>query len=96
MTFQAPLNQTLNITNTLDFVSNAYKNLGSDRLAAIAIGSEVDGVGYEQTAEDYVRDAHTLQENITKALNLTGNSTQVFEVLDLASGQVAFPSPWNL
>ena len=91
MTFQAPLNETINITNTLSFVSRAFENLGHDRLAAIAIGNEVH---YEKTPQDYVRDADTLRQNITA--NLTNLDKRIFEVMDLGSGQVERGEPWKL
>ena len=41
-TFQAPNNETLNTTNALAYATRAYEAAGSSRVAAIAIGNEVD------------------------------------------------------
>ena len=61
-----------------------------------AIGNEVAAKGHENTAADYVKAAKTVEQIVTDALNLTGDSGKIFEVLDLASDQVVNQSPWTL
>ncbi|KAJ5825200.1 hypothetical protein N7474_002338 [Penicillium riverlandense] len=92
MTFQAPLGPTLNISNTLTYVSRAYKNVGKDRLAAIAIGNEPNlypsqyGVTY--TADQYVNDSKTVMSDVSSSLGLT--PSRIFEVLEFAIGSPVF------
>ena len=95
MSFQAPLGPNpVNISNTLDYVRRAYNAVGSDRLAAIAIGNEVDV--YESTASAYVAGAIEVEHNITTALKLQGIDATVFEVLDTSSGAVDKQTPFTL
>ena len=78
----------VNTTGSLDYVTRAYNATGADRVAAIALGNEVD-VYSEQynvtyTIEEYVADAKALEASITEALGLPDE--RIFEVLDLAGG----------
>ena len=88
MTFQAPLGPFVNINDSVEYVKRAYYALGPQRVAAIALGNEVDvypgqyNVTY--TIADYVRDATALGTAILAALDLP-TDTKIFEVLDLAS-----------
>ena len=94
MTFQAPLGRNIDIPNSLAYVRRAYKALGPDRLVAIAIGNEVSF--YEPGAEAYVNNATTLEDRIVDALNLTGSSAKIFEVLDLPSHSNESVLKWTL
>ena len=41
-TFQAPMGPDVNTTGSLDYVIRAYNAIGADRVAAIAMGNEID------------------------------------------------------
>ena len=88
MSFQIPLSASVNSSNIQDYATRAYEALGADRLAAVAIGNEVAAKNYESTAADYVKAVKNVEQIVIKALNLSGNSEKIFEVLDLASNQV--------
>jgi hypothetical protein len=83
--FQAPMGKNVNTTGSLDYVKRAYDAIGSSRVAAIALGNEVDAYGGGYTIAKYVSDAKALESNITQALGLS-DSDRIFEVLDLSSG----------
>ncbi|KAJ5612102.1 hypothetical protein N7510_005296 [Penicillium lagena] len=92
MTFQAPLGPTLNISNTLTYVSRAYKNVGKDRLAAIAIGNEPNlypsQYGITYTVDQYVNDSKTVMSDVSNTLGL--GKSRIFEVLDFATRSPLF------
>lgn len=88
--FQAPMGKNVNTTGSLDYVTHAYQAVGADRVAAIALGNEIDVYGSPYSIQEYVTDAKTLEDNITEALGLSSDD-RIFEVLDLAaSGNGAF------
>lgn len=93
MTFQAPLNTPLNMSNTLDYVTRAYAALGADRVNAIALGNEVQKY-FRDSADDYVKAAKKMMANITEALNLSGDSQKIFEVVDSFSNAVETHKSW--
>ncbi|KAF5011589.1 hypothetical protein FDECE_2310 [Fusarium decemcellulare] len=87
VTIQAPLDNPINITNTVSFVWHAWNNLDQGkRVAAIAIGNEVEFI-YD-TAGSYTKAALELQANIIKNLNLSGDAAKIFETGNTASGSV--------
>lgn len=92
MTFQAPLGPTLNISNTLTYVSQAYNSVAKDRLAAIAIGNEPNlypsQYDITYTVGQYVNDSKTVMGNVSNALGL--DTSRIFEVLDFATGSPSF------
>ena len=89
MTFQAPLDPTVNDTASLDYVRHAYHALGADRLAAIALGNEPDAYSSQfnvnYTVQDYVSASLKLEKRITKALPALAGE-RIFEVLELSEG----------
>ncbi|KAK5174300.1 uncharacterized protein LTR77_001380 [Saxophila tyrrhenica] len=88
--FQAPMEKNVNTTGSLDYVTHTYHAIGADRVAAIALGNEVDVYDKPYTIQQYVSDAKALEGNITEALGLSPKD-RIFEVLDLAgSGTGSF------
>ena len=88
MTIQAPLNNPINTTNTLDFVRHAWSNLDhGKRVAAIALGNEVEFI-YPRNPKAYVDAALKLQKDVLRALGLSGNAAKMFEVGNTASGSI--------
>lgn len=87
-TFQAPMGPRLNISGSMDYVTRAYENIGSDRVAAIALGNEPDLYqklwGLEYDAEKYVCDARVLADEIIKYFGFIDKATQIFEVGDVS------------
>ena len=81
--------------NIKEYVTRAYKAIGADKVAAIAIGNEVAKAHYEATPGDYVKAVKQVEQIVTNALNLNGQE-RIFEVLDLADHQVDSHSPWTL
>lgn len=87
-TIQAPLENPLNTTNTLDYVWQAWNNLGNGkRAASIALGNEVEYIYKE--VKPYVNAALSLQNSIVKNLSLSGDAAKIFEVGNTASGSVS-------
>ncbi|UNI23789.1 hypothetical protein JDV02_009587 [Purpureocillium takamizusanense] len=85
---QAPLGNPINTTNTLAFVTRAWKNLdGGRRVQAIALGNEVEFI-YRAGAKAYVDAALSLQASIVKELKLQGGAANIFEAGNTASGTV--------
>lgn len=94
-TFQAPLGPQLNISNTLLYVSQAYKNVGKDRLVAIAIGNEPDlypgQYNVDYTLDQFVNDSKTVMGDVLNNLGLeSSGDKRIFEVLDFAAGDNSF------
>ncbi|KAJ3495381.1 hypothetical protein NLG97_g3435 [Lecanicillium saksenae] len=86
---QAPLENPINVTNTLDFVRLAWKHLDNGkRVATIALGNEVEYI-YKKDAASYVNAALSLQSSIVKNLNLSGNAAKIFEAGNIASGSLS-------
>ncbi|KAJ6445279.1 hypothetical protein O9K51_00038 [Purpureocillium lavendulum] len=85
---QAPLCNPINITNTLDFVTRAWKNLDNGkRVKAIALGNEVEFI-YKSGPKAYVDAALKLQDAIVKKLGLSGDAANIFEAGNTASGTI--------
>ncbi|KAF3002208.1 hypothetical protein E8E14_000848 [Neopestalotiopsis sp. 37M] len=91
---QAPLNATVNLTMTLAYVTQAWENVGADRVDAIALGNEPEW--YDATAEKYVDDALQIQAAIIDALNLTGDAQKIFEAGNTASENAGTGSKWKV
>lgn len=88
VTIQAPLENPINTTNTLDFVWRAWKNLDEgNRVASIALGNEVEYI-YKDSAQSYVDAALKLQGSIIKNLTLKGDAAKIFEAGNIASGSI--------
>ena len=88
MTIQAPLNNPVNNTNTLDFVTRAWSQLENGKqVAAIALGNE-PGFIYK-SAQAYAVAAIELQQQIMSALNLTGSAARIFEAGNIATSAAA-------
>jgi hypothetical protein len=87
VTIQAPINNPINITNTVSFVWQAWNNLNQGkRVAAIALGNEVEFI-YD-TVGSYTKAALELQASIVKNLSLSGDAAKIFEAGNTASGSV--------
>ncbi|KAJ5819964.1 hypothetical protein N7474_005555 [Penicillium riverlandense] len=90
MTFQAPLGPVLNISNTLAYATQAYDNIGEDRLAAVAIGNEPNlyPIQYRisYTLGQYVNDVKTVMNYISQTLGFYTSGNNIYEVLNLAAG----------
>ena len=88
-TFQAPMRPGIEWSESLEYVKRAYDAAGSDRVAAIALGNEVDlfeeVFHVDYSVKDYVGNASELEKEITNALNLSPSS-RIFEVLDTTAG----------
>ncbi|ETS78543.1 hypothetical protein PFICI_10605 [Pestalotiopsis fici W106-1] len=91
---QAPLNSTVNLTMTLAYVTQAWENVGAERVDAIALGNEPEW--YDATAEKYVDDALQIQAAIIDALNLTGDARKIFEASNTASENAGTGNKWKL
>ena len=88
MTIQAPLNNPVNNTNTLDFVTRAWSQLGNGKqVAAIALGNE-PGFIYKN-AHAYAVAGIELQQQIISALNLSGSAARIFEAGNIATSAAA-------
>lgn len=87
--FQAPMGRTVNTTGSLDYVTRAWDATGASRVAAIALGNEVDIYGSGYTVQQYVTAALALEGKITDALGISSNE-RIFEVLDIAGPAGAF------
>lgn len=83
------MGKNVNTTGSLDYVTHAYQTVGAGRVAAIALGNEVDVYGSPYTVQQYVTDAKALETKITSALGLSSNE-RIFEVLDIAGAGGAF------
>lgn len=87
MSIQAPMGPELNDTNIIDFMTLAYEALGSDRLAAVALGNEPDlyqkDYHRRYTAAEYANDAKIVEQIVQQALNLS-ESEVIFEAPDIA------------
>ena len=81
--FQVPLSTPLNLTGSVEYAKNAYQAIGGNRVAAIAIGNEVDLHVGEYTIQNYVSDAQKLEAGVRTT---TGAAGRIFEVLDLSGG----------
>lgn len=96
MTFQAPLGPTLNISNSLNYVQQAYERLGDERLVAIAVGNEPNFYSGQYdvyyTHEHHVFDSKIMMHAISAALsfNETFGDKRMFEVLDIATRSTTF------
>lgn len=74
---------TLNLSNTMDYVTRAWAALGDGaNVAAIALGNEVN---LYDSAANYATGALQVEQQILDALNLTGTNAVVFEITDLDS-----------
>ena len=85
MTFQATLGKPVNFNATIPIIKGAYAAIGADRLAAIAIGNELQIKKEYTTVEGYIKAAVEVENRIIEALNLTGDQRKIFEVLDSLS-----------
>ena len=92
MTFQATLGNPLNLSSTVPIIQHAYAALGADRLAAIALGNEVE-VEYG-TASGYVTAALEIESSVIQALNLTGGERLIFEAVDTLSPDASTHVPY--
>lgn len=85
---QAPLDNPVNKTNSLAYISEAWKSLGDGkRVEAIALGNEVEYI-YEGGADEYVKAALDIEESIREKLSLSGDAAKIFEAGNTASGSV--------
>ena len=88
-TIQAPLENPVNISNTLDFVASAWRHLDNGkRVAAIALGNEVEYIYKGNNAGPYVTAALKLEDAIVKNLSLSGDAAKIFEAGNIASGSI--------
>ncbi|KAH8886548.1 hypothetical protein GQ53DRAFT_827864 [Thozetella sp. PMI_491] len=88
MIIQAPLNNPINTTNTVDFVYQAWKALDNGaRVASIALGNEVEFI-YPGGAARYTSAALSLQSAIVANLSLSGTAARIFQAGNTASGTV--------
>ena len=92
MTFQATLGKKLNLSSTVPIIKRAYDAIGAKRLVAIAVGNEVS-VEYN-TADSYVKAALQIEDAVIKALSLTGDARNIFEVVDTLSPAAASHKPY--
>ena len=93
---QAPLGNPVNETNTMDYVTQAWKNLDDGkRVAGIALGNEVEFI-YKKGADAYVKAALEIQEYITTNLSLTGDHAKIFQAGDTAFSSVADDKLYNV
>ncbi|MBE3046341.1 hypothetical protein IMZ48_28165 [Candidatus Bathyarchaeota archaeon] len=90
---QAPLNNPVNMTNSLAYVTKAWEALGGgDRVEAIALGNEVEFIYKGGQADAYVKAALEIQDSIVKKLGLGGETAAIFEAGNTASGSVKSPN----
>ena len=73
----------VNTSGSLDYVKRSWDAIGADRVAAIALGNEIDVYGGSYTIQQYVNDALALEGDITDAIGISPHE-RIFEVLDLA------------
>jgi hypothetical protein len=93
MIIQAPLQNPVNMSNTLSYLWQAWNSLGNgSRVEAIALGNEVEFI-YQSGVDDYVEAALTIQEGIIKNLSLSGGEARIFEAGNTASGTVTTLDP---
>ena len=85
MSVQAPLGQKLDMENSVAYIHQAYKALGKDRLAAIALGNEPN---WYTDVETYVKNALDIESHIVKNLSLKGDDSHIFQVGEIASEAV--------
>lgn len=86
MSVQAPIGAEIDIENSVAYVHEAYKALGKDRVAAIALGNEPNW--YKETVETYVKHALDIESHIVKNLTLKGDDSHIFQVGEIASEAV--------
>jgi hypothetical protein len=96
MTIEAPMENPVNKTNTLMYVTNAWEALGNgSRVASIALGNEVELI-YRQGPQQYVQAALELQGDIVDALGLKGSDARIFEAGNTATGTVQHNSSYQV
>ncbi|KAJ6112542.1 hypothetical protein N7512_007866 [Penicillium capsulatum] len=90
MTIQAPMGPHMPVNYSLAYVQEAYKALGADRVAAIALGNEPnwynDTNGQHISAQEYVDQAVKLKAELIDMLK--GDNPPVFQVGEIASQAV--------
>lgn len=90
MSIQAPMGPKLDMENTVAYVQQAWKTLGQNRVAAIALGNEPNWYTKAQNAvELYVNHAVDVENQIVKNLSLTGDDSHIFQVGEIASEAVS-------
>lgn len=90
---QAPLGATVNLTNSKDYVTRAYNNVGADRVDAIALGNEPEW--YDDTAKEYVTGALKVESALIDALGLEGDDRVIFEAGNTASENAGSSDHWK-
>lgn len=90
MSVQAPIGKDFDLENSVAYVHEAYKALGKDRVAAIALGNEPNWYHPDDknAIEDYVKHAVDVENHIVKNLTLKGDDSHIFQVGEIASQAV--------
>ena len=87
---QAPIGKHPDLENSVAYVHEAYKALGKDRVAAIALGNEPNWYHQEDpnAVADYIKQAVDVENHIVKNLSLKGDDSHIFQVGEIASQAV--------
>lgn len=98
MTFQAPIYPKEQPDNwtiaSMDYIRNAAKALGKDRIAGIALGNEPDYYKYDM--KEYISRALELEGKIIKELGLKGAERSIFELGDIPNSVIKKGNNWGL
>lgn len=99
MSIQAPMGPDMPMNYTVAYVDQAWKALGSSRVAAIALGNEPnwykDADGNRITAKKYVDDALKVETRLNQKLE--GDSSPVYQIAEIASqGVTKEGNPFNM
>lgn len=99
MSIQAPMGPDMPMNYTVAYVDQAWKALGSSRVAAIALGNEPnwykDSDGNRITAKKYVDDALKVETRLSQKLE--GDSSPVYQIAEIASqGVTKEGNPFNM
>lgn len=90
MVIQAPIypkqNKTDWLNRTMDYVTQATKELGQDRLAAIALGNEPNWYDYDQ--DTYISRALQVEKAVIKKLGLKGDDQRIFELGEIPNAML--------
>ena len=90
MSIQAPMGAELDMENSVAYVQQAWKTLGQNRVAAIALGNEPNSYTKAQDAVAlYVKDALDVESHVIKNLSLSGDDSRIFQVGEIASNSVS-------